>query len=274
MDGEEPFQLTPMGEADDEEKDSSQVIALDEMSRRGIGRRRISADWGESGMLGEDFGAVGLTPGMAPVAAAADDVAVSGVVFGMLTLRRRAAPHVRHDDVRPGAQYVELGWHNDDQQLSDGSAVERVVAIRKNARGASQGIPCSHVGALSTPRPMTVPNREIVSFWLRICRVATANCVEFRSEARRTYVTCGRRSGYNSGRPAGAHSPGSPAPIRRPGRSNCGQLPPRIRFSHEQANLARLPGLEPAAQARGPLTRALGWCKPHSIAGCCCSRRL
>jgi excisionase family DNA binding protein len=60
------FQLTPLGEAaeDEEERDSSQVIALDELSEDtgtplGVGT-------GDSGMLVEDFGA-GLTPGVAPV---------------------------------------------------------------------------------------------------------------------------------------------------------------------------------------------------------------
>jgi excisionase family DNA binding protein len=61
------FQLTPIGEdvEEDEERDSSQVIALDELSEEtgsplGVGT-------GDSGMLVEDFGAVGLTPGAAPV---------------------------------------------------------------------------------------------------------------------------------------------------------------------------------------------------------------
>jgi excisionase family DNA binding protein len=56
------FQLTPLGEEDaDEEKDSSQVIALDELSEESAGAP-LGAPVSESGMLAEDFG-VGLTPG-------------------------------------------------------------------------------------------------------------------------------------------------------------------------------------------------------------------
>ena len=58
------FQLTPLGEAaeDEEERDSSQVIALDELSEE-AGPLGVGAD---TGMLAEDFGA-GLGVGAAPV---------------------------------------------------------------------------------------------------------------------------------------------------------------------------------------------------------------
>jgi len=62
------FQLTPLGEGaeDDEERDSSQVIALDELTEE-TGGSQLVVGAGESGMLGtEDFG-VGLTPGAMPV---------------------------------------------------------------------------------------------------------------------------------------------------------------------------------------------------------------
>jgi hypothetical protein len=62
------FQLTPLGEGaeDDEERDSSQVIALDELTEES-GGAPLGVGTGESGMLGaEDFG-VGLTPGAMPV---------------------------------------------------------------------------------------------------------------------------------------------------------------------------------------------------------------
>jgi excisionase family DNA binding protein len=60
------FQLTPLGEEDaDEEKDSSQVIALDELSEEG-GGAALEASLGDAGMMAEDFG-VGLAPGTVPV---------------------------------------------------------------------------------------------------------------------------------------------------------------------------------------------------------------
>jgi excisionase family DNA binding protein len=60
------FQLTPLGEEDaDEEKDSSQVIALDELSEEG-GGPALEAGLGDAGMMAEDFG-VGLAPGAMPV---------------------------------------------------------------------------------------------------------------------------------------------------------------------------------------------------------------
>jgi hypothetical protein len=63
------FQLTPLGEGveEEEERDSSQVIALDEISEE-AGAAPLGFGTGESGMMGaEDFGAVGLTPAGAPV---------------------------------------------------------------------------------------------------------------------------------------------------------------------------------------------------------------
>ena len=63
----EDFQLTPLGEDDgDEEKDSSQVIALDELAEEGASAP-LASGFGEEGMMGEDFAAVGLTPGAMPV---------------------------------------------------------------------------------------------------------------------------------------------------------------------------------------------------------------
>jgi excisionase family DNA binding protein len=62
----EDFQLTPLGEGTDEEKDSSQVIALDELSEESAGTP-LGAPVSESGMLTEDFG-VGLAPGAMVVA--------------------------------------------------------------------------------------------------------------------------------------------------------------------------------------------------------------
>lgn len=64
------FQLTPLGEADDdEEKDSSQVIALDELSEE-AGGSPLSGGFEEPGMMGEDFGAA-LAPGAMPIGAVA-----------------------------------------------------------------------------------------------------------------------------------------------------------------------------------------------------------
>lgn len=84
MEGEEPFQLTPLSESD-EEKDSSQVIALDDIAEEEAAGVVFRAE-SETGMLGEDFAAVGLTPGMAPVAVATtEDIAFPGWVFGLLS---------------------------------------------------------------------------------------------------------------------------------------------------------------------------------------------
>lgn len=63
------FQLTPLGDEDgDDEKDSSQIIALDEISEESAGAPLASGGFSEAGMMSEDFG-MGLTPGGAtPVA--------------------------------------------------------------------------------------------------------------------------------------------------------------------------------------------------------------
>jgi hypothetical protein len=64
----EDFQLTPLGEegAEEEERDSSQVIALDEISEETAGSPLATGiGLGESGMMGaEDFGTVGLGAGV------------------------------------------------------------------------------------------------------------------------------------------------------------------------------------------------------------------
>jgi excisionase family DNA binding protein len=66
----EDFQLTPIGEEDaDDEKDSSQVIALDEISEESAGAP-LPSGFGEAAMIGEDFGGVGLASGAAPVGVA------------------------------------------------------------------------------------------------------------------------------------------------------------------------------------------------------------
>lgn len=61
------FQLTPLGEAaeDEEERDSSQVIALDELTEE-TGVSPLGLGTGDSGMLSEDFSG-GFTPGAVPV---------------------------------------------------------------------------------------------------------------------------------------------------------------------------------------------------------------
>jgi hypothetical protein len=62
--GEEPFTLTPLGEEGvEEEQDSSQVIALDEISEEEAGPL-VGAEAGVGAELGEDFGAIGLTTGV------------------------------------------------------------------------------------------------------------------------------------------------------------------------------------------------------------------
>lgn len=67
----EDFQLTPLGEEDaDDEKDSSQVIALDELSEESAAGAPLPSGLGEHAMMGEEFALGGLTPGAAPVAAA------------------------------------------------------------------------------------------------------------------------------------------------------------------------------------------------------------
>ena len=69
------FQLTPLGEeGSDEEKDSSQVIALDELSEEA--GAPLGAGLSETGMLAEDFG-VGLAPGAVVVGDAGADTPFS-----------------------------------------------------------------------------------------------------------------------------------------------------------------------------------------------------
>lgn len=64
------FQLTPLGDdGDDDEKDSSQIIALDDLSEEGGAAPLSSAGFSDAGMSSEDFG-MGLTPGATPVALA------------------------------------------------------------------------------------------------------------------------------------------------------------------------------------------------------------
>jgi excisionase family DNA binding protein len=63
----EDFQLTPLGEDDgDDEKDSSQVIALDDLSEETAGAP-LASGFGEGAVISEDFAMGGLTPGAAPV---------------------------------------------------------------------------------------------------------------------------------------------------------------------------------------------------------------
>jgi excisionase family DNA binding protein len=70
------FQLTPLGEeGDDEERDSSQVIALDEISEE-AGAPLASGSLSETGMLTEDFG-VGLAPGAVVVGTSEADTPFS-----------------------------------------------------------------------------------------------------------------------------------------------------------------------------------------------------
>jgi excisionase family DNA binding protein len=72
----EDFQLTPIGEEGaDDDKDSSQVIALDELSEESAGTP-LGAAVSDSGMLTEDFG-VGLAPGAVVVADATADTPFS-----------------------------------------------------------------------------------------------------------------------------------------------------------------------------------------------------
>ena len=76
--GGEDFQLTPLGEEGaDEERDSSQVIALDEISEEMAGAP-LGAGLSETGMLTEDFGAgVGLAPGAVVVSDASAETPFS-----------------------------------------------------------------------------------------------------------------------------------------------------------------------------------------------------
>jgi excisionase family DNA binding protein len=65
--GGEDFQLTPLGEegSEEEERDSSQVIALEELSEEAVSPG-LDVGVSESGMMREEFG-LGLTAGAAPV---------------------------------------------------------------------------------------------------------------------------------------------------------------------------------------------------------------
>jgi len=76
----EDFQLTPLGEDDvDDEKDSSQVIALDELSEEAAPSPAVSG-FVEEGM--EDFGAIG-TPGLAPGAVPVGAATVQELPFSI-----------------------------------------------------------------------------------------------------------------------------------------------------------------------------------------------
>jgi hypothetical protein len=81
--GEEPFQLTPLSEAEDEDKDSSQVIALEDIGEdEGVVFRPDDHD---SVPAGDDFAPAGLSIG-APVAMVqAEEVAMSGPLFALLS---------------------------------------------------------------------------------------------------------------------------------------------------------------------------------------------
>lgn len=82
--GEEPFTLTPLGEeAAEEEEDSSQVIALDEISEEEAGPL-VGAPAGVGADLEEDFGAIGLTTGA--VAAAEPAVETAFTLPNILSL--------------------------------------------------------------------------------------------------------------------------------------------------------------------------------------------
>jgi excisionase family DNA binding protein len=79
------FQLTPVGdEAEEEEKDSSQVIALDEVSEEESAVAAVSG-LGDSQILAEDFGAVGLAPGAIVVGDPAGETQFSTGQIVMLT---------------------------------------------------------------------------------------------------------------------------------------------------------------------------------------------
>jgi len=84
MEGDEAFQLTPLGETDDEEKDSSQIIALEDIGEEETTGVVFEPEEAAVG-VGDEFGTAGLSHGAAVVAAPAEDVAMSGWVFGLLT---------------------------------------------------------------------------------------------------------------------------------------------------------------------------------------------
>ncbi len=79
------FQLTPLGEEEGEdEKDSSQVIALDELSEE-TAASPLGAGLGDAGMMAEDFG-VGLAPGTVPVGMAAATAETPFSIWNVLAL--------------------------------------------------------------------------------------------------------------------------------------------------------------------------------------------
>jgi excisionase family DNA binding protein len=78
------FQLTPIGEdAAEDEKDSSQVIALDDISEEA--GEPLSVGLGDSGMMGEEFGSVGLAPGAVIVEPTSETPFSGWVVAGLST---------------------------------------------------------------------------------------------------------------------------------------------------------------------------------------------
>jgi excisionase family DNA binding protein len=73
----EDFQLTPIGEdAEEEESDSSQVIAIEDVSEE-EGAGAPIGSLGGSQILGDDFGAVGLSPGAVVIADSAAETPFS-----------------------------------------------------------------------------------------------------------------------------------------------------------------------------------------------------
>jgi excisionase family DNA binding protein len=73
----EDFQLTPIGEeAEEEESDSSQVIAIEDVGEEEEAGSPIGS-MGGSQILGDDFGAVGLTPGAVVIGDPAADTPFS-----------------------------------------------------------------------------------------------------------------------------------------------------------------------------------------------------
>jgi excisionase family DNA binding protein len=71
--GAEAFQLTPLGEeAEEEEKDSSQIIALEEISEEDAAPAEAAGV--EAEMLGDEFGVVGLATGGGAAAAVVEPV--------------------------------------------------------------------------------------------------------------------------------------------------------------------------------------------------------
>ena len=94
---------------DDEEKDSSQVIALDELSEESAGAP-LPSGFGEAAMIGDDFGAVALRPvrSRSALRPAAELPFSIWNVLGLVELHDYARL-VRHDDIRPLAQHVGMG---------------------------------------------------------------------------------------------------------------------------------------------------------------------